>query len=183
MNPLQFWYWENNFNRSQLKEINKIIKEKEDKQYKDAPARTVKKVANVTGVEYRHLKNILHDTFQRFNLVNKYNFGYSLFEPNDFDNFLHTEYNSKDKGEYDWHIDDSNNYIYDVKFTVLINTSLKKYEGGEFFLYFGKPVLINKFSKPGDIIMFKSSIYHKVNPVTKGSRNTLAFFLKGPRFI
>jgi len=31
--------------------------------------------------------------------------------------------------------------------------------------------------------MFKSSIYHKVNPVTKGSRNTLAFFLKGPRFI
>ena len=53
MNPLQFWYWENNFNRSQLKEINKIIKEKEDKQYKDAPARTVKKVANVTGVEYR----------------------------------------------------------------------------------------------------------------------------------
>ena len=53
----------------------------------------------------------------------------------------------------------------------------------EFFLYFGKPVLINKFSKPGDIIMFKSSIYHKVNPVTKGSRNTLAFFLKGPRFI
>jgi len=111
MNPLQFWYWENVFNKSQLKEINKIIKEKEDKQYNDAPAKTVKKVANVTGVEYRYLKNILHDTFQKFNLVNKYNFGYSLFEPNDFDNFLHTEYNSKDKGEYDWHIDGGNYFL------------------------------------------------------------------------
>ena len=120
MNPLQFWYWENVFNKSQLKEINKIIKEKEDKQYNDAAAKGVKKVANVTGVEYRHLKNIFHDTFQKFNLVNKYNFGYSLFELNDFDNFLHTEYNSKDKGEYDWHIDDSNNYIYDVKFFLII---------------------------------------------------------------
>ena len=41
-------------------------------------------------------------------------------------------YTSKNKGNFDWHLDSlSHDKCSDIKFTVLINTSTKKYEGGD----------------------------------------------------
>jgi predicted 2-oxoglutarate/Fe(II)-dependent dioxygenase YbiX len=41
---------------------------------------------------------------------------------------------------------------------------------------------IKELNNSGNTIMFKSAINHKVTPVTKGERRTLAIFLYGPAF-
>ena len=39
-----------------------------------------------------------------------------------------------------------------------------------------------ELNTPGNVIMFKSFINHKVSPVISGERRTLALFLSGPNF-
>ena len=70
----------------------------------------------------------------------------------------------------------------DIKLTILINLSTKKYEGGSFFIFKGKEKNIKELDEPGNILMLKSYLLHKVTPVTKGERRTLTIFLKGPSF-
>ena len=41
---------------------------------------------------------------------------------------------------------------------------------------------IKQLNIPGNAIMLKSHLNHKVLPVTKGERNTLTFFICGPKF-
>jgi predicted 2-oxoglutarate/Fe(II)-dependent dioxygenase YbiX len=183
MSTTDFWSWKNMLSKKELIKLHKTVQAKYTKNYKDRPAERSKKVASVKGIQYCHVKDQLSDICQRVYSANNYHFGYNLYEINAFDNFLYTEYDSKHKGEYDWHVDGSNNYINDVKLTMLINTSLNKYEGGDFLFFLGKPTLIKEFQNPGDVIIFKSSIYHKVTPLTKGSRSSLAFFLTGPRLL
>jgi predicted 2-oxoglutarate/Fe(II)-dependent dioxygenase YbiX len=72
--------------------------------------------------------------------------------------------------------------MYDIKLTVLINLSLKSYEGGKFCLWRGNETEVKELNTPGNAIMFKSNINHKVYPIIKGERRTLAIFIKGPRF-
>ena len=36
--------------------------------------------------------------------------------------------------------------------------------------------------KPGAVLMFRSNVQHKVNPVLSGTRKTLSFFVRGPRW-
>ena len=65
---------------------------------------------------------------------------------------------------------------------MLINVSTKKYEGGDFYICAGKEKHIKELNEPGNILMLKSHLLHKVTPVTKGERRTLTIFLKGPSF-
>ena len=82
----------------------------------------------------------------------------------------------------DWY-DGLSDDVFDVKFTVIINASVESYKGGEFNLFLNKPTHINKLDNPGDVIMFKSNLYHKVNPVSDGKRHSISIFYKGPRFV
>ena len=183
MSTADFWCWKNMFSKKELIKLHKTINAKHNKNFQDHPAEHSRKIASVKGIQYCHVKDQLSDMCHKIYSANNYHFGYNLYEINSFDNFLHTEYNSKNKGEYEWHVDASNNHVYDVKLTMLINTSLDKYEGGDFLVFLGRPILIKDFQNPGDVIIFKSSIYHKVTPLTKGSRSSLAFFLTGPRLL
>ena len=83
---------------------------------------------------------------------------------------------------YEWHNDSTKRPNNDIKLTGLINLSTEDYEGGEFQLNEGKEQTIEQFSKGGDMIMFKSHILHRVLPVRKGIRKSLAIFLIGPNF-
>ena len=59
----------------------------------------------------------------------------------------------------------------------------KKYEGGQFkIMTASEPWHVKELDKPGNMIMFRSHILHKVEPVTKGERKTLTIFLLGPNF-
>ena len=71
----------------------------------------------------------------------------------------------------------------DIKFTMLINASLEPYEGGKFFIFGnGGEREVGELAKPGNVVILKSSIPHRVTPVTKGKRHSITLFYSGPKF-
>ena len=125
-----------------------------------------------------HLKNIQHWV----NYLNERNFGYDISNFKDPDGVLLNVYDSKQKGEYGWHMDSSRSDIFDVKITALINVSTQKYEGGEFSLFSAGPIRVKELDTPGTLVLIKSAMNHKVDVITKGERRTLTLFVHGPKF-
>ena len=71
----------------------------------------------------------------------------------------------------------------DIKLTAILNISEKKFDGGEFVLFFGdKTVEIEEVSKVGSILVFPSFFYHEVKPVTMGQRITISVWFSGPNW-
>ena len=75
-------------------------------------------------------------------------------------------------------------HVRKLSMTTLLSDS---YEGGEFeFATYGKEVCsisIPEFSKVGSIVVFPSSMEHRVAPVTKGIRHSLVTWFVGPPFV
>lgn len=187
-NKYDYWFWKNVFSKKEIKTINQIIKnnsliKEEEKVKAKNNDGSVKKNCDTYLIQYKTLKNVINKIEGLYNEVNDYNFGYNLFPLND-DKFLNFNiYSSNNFHNYEWHVDESNSFVQDIKLTLLINLSVTKYEGGDFLIFKTNELKINEFSEPGDMLMFKSGINHKVSPVTNGERRTLAIFLSGPKFI
>jgi PKHD-type hydroxylase len=114
----------------------------------------------------------------QINAVNESKYGFELYgltEPLQL-----TEYIAP-SGHYDYHIDKMfSSQIRKLSFIILLSDP-KNYEGGELVAKLGKDELILPKTQ-GTIIYFPSYILHKVNPVTKGVRNSLVGWLGGPNF-
>jgi PKHD-type hydroxylase len=108
------------------------------------------------------------------------------FELNWCENFQYTVYEKNDK--YDWHTD----YVLQeensadnrkLSFTLLLNDD---FEGGEFELEAGAPSIEERHvtveMKKGDILFFPSYTWHRVKPVTKGTRKSLVGWIHGPNW-
>ena len=179
-----YWYWENLLNQDQIKEINLICKKYYDPVYKDNPAEKATKTADVKGIRWELLKPVMHHVDNVWRENNKFKFGFDIFQTLDSDMWNFNIYDYRNKGEYDFHIDATNNYISDIKLTGIVNISDEPYEGGEFIAFLGtKFIELPEIKKPGSSILLQHNIVHKVNPVIKGIRKTLSYWLYGPRFI
>jgi PKHD-type hydroxylase len=182
-----YWLWENLFNENKIKEINNIIDnnfdclEPENLGAKDLQGNK-KKSSTVKLISFEKIKTHLKYFKEQFIKTANFEFGYEIFDIKNFDKLNFNIYSSDNNSKYDWHTDSSRSDLYDTKLTVLINLSLTNYEGGQFELFNGNQYEIEKLNKPGNAIMFKSYINHRVLPVTKGERRTLTIFLHGPKF-
>lgn len=177
-----YWFWKGFYSKEQIKQFNKIINTKKI-DAADIPAEGVTKTANVEFVKYKDLREKLKPLFEKIMATNQANFGYDLFDPKDEEVLHYNVYDAKQKGEYDWHVDEALESYIDFKFTLLINLSESSYEGGDFALQRSQdPTIVEQFSEPGDVLLFKSHTMHKVYPVTKGKRISLAYFIRGPHF-
>jgi len=182
----RYWSWKNFISLEDRKIIIDYIENNYDfleneKTYDNE----LKKTETAKCIEWNKLQkfDIIKYMVDCMLIINENNFGYNLYSFKYHTLFNLTSYSSNKKDEYKWHTDASSNEIKDIKLTGLVNLSLEKYEGGEFELHTGKELTINEFSEGGDMILFKSNLLHRVKPVTKGVRKTLAFFFEGPRFI
>tara|TARA_B100001057_G_C22366782_1_gene762964 strand:- start:53 stop:601 length:549 start_codon:yes stop_codon:yes gene_type:complete len=182
MNKFDFYYWPNVFSHNELLELHDIFNNTCDKNEVDEPAENVTKTSIVKISKWYNFKSRLSDLEQLILATNQQHFGYNLYHQYDINNLLLNEYDSKIKSEYDWHYDGGTDK-FDIKFTTLINASIENYEGGEFNLFLNRPTHVDKLDNPGSVVMFKSHIYHKVNPVRAGKRHSITIFHKGPRFI
>ena len=108
------------------------------------------------------------------------------FEIESLEPLQYTVYN---EGQYyNWHIDDSipasqGTHVRKFTFTMWLNDP-EEYEGGELEIEVGGPDFqsdIKKFKEDkGNIIFFNPSCYHRVTPITKGSRKALVGWFCGP---
>lgn len=186
-NTNDYWFWKKFINKNEIKKINSVINNNFDS-YEDVKYQAKdennesKKTAIVKTIKYKKIKGYIEDIVDAMLLSNERNFGYILHGLNPACTINLNFYSEKNKGKYDWHTDASDNDINDVKLTGLVNVSEKKYEGGDFYIFNNNEMRINNFSEPGDMILFKSSLHHRVSPVIKGERRTLTIFFDGPKF-
>jgi len=178
-----YYYYENICTQEQLKELHKVFKENFIN-INDAKAEGVIKKSNLTFTHWGVLKNYIYALDQHVLKHNQDHIGYNLWPQFDGNYIILNEYNSEQGGEYDWHKDHSNNFIYDIKLTILINASLEAYEGGKFYLFTNNGErYVPELDISGNMIIFKSDQVHKVTPVTKGKRHTITLFYNGPRWL
>tara|TARA_R100001509_G_scaffold23016_1_gene12273 strand:+ start:370 stop:921 length:552 start_codon:yes stop_codon:yes gene_type:complete len=178
-----WWYHENFFDLKTIKEINKIAKEHQDPNTVDAKAKNVSKICDVKIFNYKYVKHLLDSLNEYIDFINQEVFGYDLYPMTSFQTLNHNTYKANVKGHYNYHVDaESHENIATAKITCLINLSEKKYEGGDFYIFQGCDNKVKELNKTGSIIMFPSFLNHKVTPVTKGERISLALWRKGPHF-
>ena len=112
-----------------------------------------------------------------------YNFSLHEFEP-----VQYTVYHEGD--HYDWHVDNHkepyhNGMIRKLSFTLCLND---EFEGGDFNICETHPISektkVKSFTlKKGQMIIFPSHTWHKVNKITKGIRKSLVGWVVGRPFI
>ena len=179
-----YWYRENFFSPKERKKIVSFINKNymQVEPYKSGaatPEGVSKKKTKTLMIPWGKVKGVTRDLESIINLDNEMNFGYNIFPMNDHSHVLLNIYSSEEKGEYDWHTDTSRLPFIETKLTALVNLS-ESYEGGDFLIFDGGVRKIEVF-KPGTLLIIKSHLNHKVEPVTKGTRKTLTIFRHGPR--
>ena len=95
--------------------------------------------------------------------------------------------NYKKEAFYNWHRDCNITSDLYRKLSVTVQLSdSEDYEGGElqFKNYWGNMALVNPkdMLKRGTVIVFPSSILHRVTPITRGTRYSLVQWYNGPDF-
>ena len=186
--PFKYWIWSDVISPDETKNLLHDINSNYDiVEPKKLGATThegvSKKNLNCKQIKYHKIKHRISNIIDQAYMVNNHSFGYNLYPKNDHDNFNLNTYNENLKASYDWHVDESSDLMQDIKLTVLINLSTQNYEGGTFSFFHNNEWSVPEFDKPRSMLMFKSYINHKVSPITKGERISLAGFLKGPKFI
>jgi len=181
-----YFFWDKFFSKIEIENLNKLYSLHNDDNFVDSGAFTaqkkLKKVSSVKGVEWQYCKELLGSIDDEVKVTNRVNHGYHLDENFSHKKVLFNTYLQEDS--YDWHQDGSNSKDFDLKFTVVINSSMEDYEGGNLQVFQqGKAETIREFNQLGSVVMFKSDIPHRVTPVTKGRRNSIVYWKEGPRFI
>ncbi len=172
------------YSEQEVREINKILNEcdlrREDQ---TAPASGANKKSKVSVVTWSEVKEHLKKMETFIYDANKNHFHYDIIPIHDTHHVNINDYNKKES--YDWHID-CNHYPsqYDLKLTCLVNMSTEKYKGGDLVLFNvedkASKIIKENFSQPGYALIFTSTHFHKVKPITKGVRRTLSYWAKGP---
>jgi PKHD-type hydroxylase len=182
-----YWFWKKLYDAKKIKDINKFITNNYHSLEPSELAATnkdgsKKKFLTTKLISWAKIKPIFSSLEEDVHHINKYHFGYDIDKIFEADDCNYNIYSSVKKNTYNWHIDCSRNVLMDMKFTVLINLSEKKYTGGDFLIFNNVEYVVKEFNEPGDVLMFKSYLNHKVTPVLTGERRTLAIFVYGPRF-
>ena len=118
------------------------------------------------------------------NTANKmYNFSLKEFESLQYSRY-------KEGDHYNWHIDTHskpyrNGMIRKLSFTLCLND---EFEGGDFRICDPHPIIDNTTEKTfklkkGEMIIFPSNTWHKVDKVTKGIRKSLVGWVVGNQWL
>ena len=180
-----YWHWEEFYDKKQIKTIHDLIQDKshtkEDPDLAASPYEdgTPRKVVDTQLVNYREIECAIRGIIDEAYTICLEQFGY-IAKPPTNDDLHYNTYTSRKKSRYDYHTDEARETTHDYKLTLLINLSPKEFEGGDFYLFSSGNMMIPELKKPGSAIAIKSSMHHKVTPVTKGVRRTLTHFMKGP---
>jgi len=146
-----------------------------------------KRKSNVVWMNPQWIYRELHPLVDQANVNAGWNYHWDWSESCQF-----TKYDGNKKQHYDWHTDaglrmNQNGKIRKLSMTVaLVDGS--DYEGGEFEINMSTPekeiIHVVKESKiKGSVVIFPSFVWHRVKPVTAGTRYSLVNWHQGRPFV
>ena len=140
---------------------------------------TKKRVTTISWIPFKEMQHMYSDLDRFIQTANENHFGFGDIRITE--NAQFTEYPVG--GFYDWHMDCDTNMAHEppvrkISMTLLLNDP-SEFEGGH--LELGAP---GKFAelKQGHAICFASFINHRVQPVTRGMRQSLVVWFGGKPF-
>jgi len=141
---------------------------------------TNKRVTTISWIPFKEMGHMYVDLNNFIQKANENHFGFGDIQVTEQAQF--TEY--PEGGFYDWHMDCDVNMEHEppvrkISMTLLLNDP-SEFEGGDLELLENK----NKATrlKQGHAIIFASFLRHRVNPVTKGMRQSLVVWFGGKPF-
>ena len=171
-----YWYWDNYFNKAEIKKFNLKLqkhsfKKEDPKKAAFGPKDKILKKVDTHVVNLSSVIEFVKPVLESVHYANDKNFQYDLhYNPELHDTGNYNIYSSENNSEYKWHTDASSDMRYDMKFTIAINLSEKKYTGGKFQIFNQNIYTVEKFKNPGSVLMFKSHLNHCVTPILSGER-------------
>ena len=140
---------------------------------------TKKRVTTISWIPFKEMGHMYQDLNLFIQKTNENHFGFGDIRVTE--NAQFTEY--PEGGFYDWHMDCDVNMTHEppvrkISMTVLLNDP-SEFEGGHLEL-----MAPGKFAelKQGHAIIFASFLNHRVNPVTRGIRQSLVVWFGGKSF-
>ena len=140
---------------------------------------TKKRITTISWIPFKEMAHMYEDLNNFIQKANENHFGFGDIQVTE--NAQFTEY--PEGGFYDWHMDCDVNMGHEppvrkISMTVLLNDP-KEFEGGHLEL-----MAPGKFAelKQGHAIIFASFLNHRVNPVTRGMRQSLVVWFGGKAF-
>lgn len=176
------WFIEQAFDKSWILNVNEICRKYPQHQGN-----------SITGIEKTKEENylmnlipsekepMLADSLRKIaKKANEQKYGFNIWYDSDI--IQYTTYTSDKQMTYPWHWDSIwfGRPVVQKLTVIVCLTNSNDYDGGELVLSFPtmKPIKLNE----GQAIVFPSIVAHQVNPVTRGTRNTLVTWYKGPRW-
>tara|TARA_R100000149_G_C5860181_1_gene126316 strand:- start:278 stop:835 length:558 start_codon:yes stop_codon:yes gene_type:complete len=176
-----YWIIPNVISKKEILSINRIFKKSGiiEPEENAATMRGMKlKYTASKIIKYMHIKKYLSNIIESCYVINREQYGFDVNPINIHDYALTNSYGVE--GRYDWHTDVANNLRFeDFKLTILLNISVKPYEGGDLEIFHHEIIKVENF-KPGTLVMFPSLYNHRVTPIINGERRSLTLFMKGP---
>ena len=182
---------ENAFSKSFCEKIMKIGYQRKLELAKIQDGNQVNRKSHISFLSDDELLKEVTPVVNEANKKTGWNFLLREFEP-----LQYTIYNIRD--HYDWHIDThakayKNGLVRKLSFTICLNddeTENNNYKGGKFEICIPHPryqkhkyFKFKETFKQGTIIVFPSHIWHKVHPVTSGTRKVLVGWVVGKPFV
>ena len=140
---------------------------------------TKKRITTVSWIPFQEMQPMYRDLDKFVQTCNENHFGFGDIRVTE--NAQFTEY--PEGGFYDWHMDCDVNMQHEppvrkISMTLLLNDP-SEFEGGDLEL-----MAPGKFAnlKQGHAIVFASFLNHRVNPVTRGVRQSLVVWFGGKPF-
>ena len=140
---------------------------------------TKKRVTTISWIPFKEMEPMYNDLNKFIQAANENHFGFGDIQITEQAQF--TEY--PEGGFYDWHMDCDVNMAHEppvrkISMTLLLSPE-DQFEGGDLELMAkGKKAKL----KQGHAIIFASFLNHKVNPVTRGVRQSLVVWFGGKPF-
>lgn len=129
-------------------------------------------------VESKVMGDLLDLFFETVEHTNEDFYGFDIKRPRGFNlNYY------RNNDEYAYHLDKQPpGYKSDIKITAVLNISLEPFQGGEFEFFTGKDERVHNIDLTGSLLIFPSYLYHRVKPVTSGTRISLSTWYTGPNW-
>jgi len=179
MGNKNLYYWSQVYTSKEIKSINKKLL-KYSKARVFSGAQGVVKTSQVFQIEWDDAKKHLDKFYKTCLHMNNIGFGYHLYPPQ-----YPIKYNIYEPNqEYAWHTDGDGSVPYsDCKLTCLLNISDSSYEGGNLEVSNGPTQKVSEFDTPGYMVAFPAFLLHRVRPVLKGVRKSIALLIQGPKWV
>jgi len=157
--------------------------------FEESSTASQKKTTRKSQIKWIHSSKKTNFLFSFLeNLVNQANLSHFNFDIiSTSESLQYTEYKGSDYGQYKWHIDSFEPAAPPYrKLSLTIQLSdPNEYEGGDLEISIPQPeknLILKAPKEKGKIIVFPSYLYHRITPVTKGTRKSLVWWVGGTPF-